>query len=217
MWWFAIFLMQDADAHAAQVRASMAASLAQQRDSVKKQIDTVGPVPWTPPVLPAAATCDPVPQSELAKMIAEASHRAGVDGGLVREVARQESGFRPCAISPKGAEGLMQLMPVTQVQFAVENPFDPKESLDAGSKLLKQLLDRYHGNLPLALSAYNAGAGCVDKAGGVPDIAETKNYVLSILTRTIGFDATGTSDLFPAAVPASGPCQTALSPSFPLK
>jgi len=77
----------------------------------------------------------------------------------------------------------MQLMPATQVQFQVKNPFSPKESLEAGSKLLRDLLDRYHGDLSLALSAYNAGAERVDKAGAVPQIPETKNYVLGILNR----------------------------------
>jgi soluble lytic murein transglycosylase-like protein len=77
----------------------------------------------------------------------------------------------------------MQLMPATQAQFDVTDPFDPGQSLDAGAKLLKQLLDRYHGDLTLALSAYNSGASRVDKAGGIPDIPETKNYVLSILNR----------------------------------
>ena len=75
----------------------------------------------------------------------------------------------------------MQLMPITQSQFAVANPFDVKENIDAGTKLLKQLLDRYGGDLAKALSAYNAGAGRVDKSGAVPDIPETRNYVLSIL------------------------------------
>ncbi len=74
-------------------------------------------------------------------------------------------------------------MPETSAQFQVANPFDAKQSLDAGTKLLKTLLDRYHGDVSLALSAYNAGAGRVDRAGGVPDIPETKNYVLSILSR----------------------------------
>jgi soluble lytic murein transglycosylase-like protein len=72
-------------------------------------------------------------------------------------------------------------MPATQTQFAVANPFNAKENLDAGTKLLKQLLDRYGGDLTKALSAYNAGAGTVDKSGAVPDIPETKNYVFSIL------------------------------------
>ena len=77
----------------------------------------------------------------------------------------------------------MQLMPATQAQFSVTDPFDPGQSLDAGTKLLKQLLDRYHGDLSMALSAYNAGPARVDKAGGVPEIPETKNYVMTILNR----------------------------------
>ena len=116
-------------------------------------------------------------------MIDRAAQKEGVDPALVREIARQESAFRPCAVSPKGAEGLMQLMPATQMQFDVTDPFDPGQSLDAGTKLLKQLLDRYHGDLSMALGAYNAGPTRVDKAGGVPEIPETKNYVLSILNR----------------------------------
>ena len=114
-------------------------------------------------------------------MIGDVALKQNVNPALVREVARQESGFRPCAVSPKGAEGLMQLMPSTQAQFQVKDPFSPKESLEAGSKLLKELLDRYHGNLSLALSAYNAGADRVDKAGAVPGIPETQNYVMEIL------------------------------------
>lgn len=77
----------------------------------------------------------------------------------------------------------MQLMPSTQDQFQVIDPFNPTESLEAGTKLLKQLLDRYHGDLSLALSAYNAGAGTVDKAGGIPQIPETQNYVSTIMNR----------------------------------
>ena len=116
-------------------------------------------------------------------MIDEVAEKQGIDASLVKEVARQESGFRPCAVSPKGAAGVMQLMPSTQTQLQVTDPFDPRQSLEAGSKLLKQLLDRYQGDLPKALSAYNAGARRVDEAGGVPNIPETKNYVLSILAR----------------------------------
>lgn len=77
----------------------------------------------------------------------------------------------------------MQLMPETQAQFAVADPFDPKQSLEAGAKLLKQLLDHYGGDVQKALAAYNAGEGRVDQAGGVPSIPETQNYVLSILSR----------------------------------
>jgi len=96
-------------------------------------------------------------------MIDTVAREQSVDASLVREVARQESGFRPCAVSPKGAQGLMQLMPATQAQLEVRDPFNPQESLSAGAKLLKQLLDRYHGDLALALSAYNSGISRVDR------------------------------------------------------
>ena len=172
----------------------MEASLARQRASVQRQARAAGVsmVPWTPPTASAPVEresimfqpfCDPVPQPELSTMIDQAASNNGVAPSVVREVARQESAFRPCAVSPKGAEGLMQLMPSTQDQFQVIDPFNPTESLEAGTKLLKQLLDRYHGDLSLALSAYNAGAGTVDKAGGIPQIPETQNYVSTIMNR----------------------------------
>jgi soluble lytic murein transglycosylase-like protein len=193
--WVFLFLMQDTRSQAERVRAAMAASLEQQRVSVRQQVksqvvsaraaqtaDSNGFFAIVP-TLPQWFACDPLPKPQLIEMIDAAAQKEGVDPALVREVARQESAFRPCAVSSKGAEGLMQLMPATQAQFAVTDPFDPGQSLDAGTKLLKQLLDRYHGDLSLALSAYNAGAGRVDKAGGVPEIPETKNYVFSILSR----------------------------------
>lgn len=171
--------MQDPD----RIRASMENSLAAQRASVQKQAQSLGvSIPWTLPVI-VSADCDPVAEPQLSKMIGEVSEKQGVNKDLVREVARQESGFRPCAVSDKGAQGLMQLMPETQTQFHVADPFDAKESLEGGTKLLKQLLDRYDGDLTKALSAYNAGPRRVDEAGGVPDIAETRNYVFSIITR----------------------------------
>jgi soluble lytic murein transglycosylase-like protein len=164
------------------VRAAMESSLAQQRASVQKQAHSLGtPTPWTAPT--PSIPCVPLPEPEIAVLIDEVSEKQGVDKGLVREVARQESGFHPCAVSPNGAEGLMQLMPATQADLHVSDPFDARQSLEGGTKLLKTLLDRYHGDLSLALSAYNAGPATVDKAGGIPDIPETKNYVFSILTR----------------------------------
>lgn len=189
--------MQDARGQADRVRAAMSASIEQQkasiRQQVKSQVQTAHSVmqqtesgaffATAPLAMPNPFNCDPLPKPQLFQMIDDAAEKQGVDPALVREVARQESAFRPCAISSKGAEGLMQLMPSTQAQFSVTDPFDPGQSLDAGTKLLKQLLDRYHGDLSLALSAYNAGAGRVDKAGGVPEIPETKNYVFSILNR----------------------------------
>jgi soluble lytic murein transglycosylase-like protein len=192
MWWLAILLIQDVRAQQPQqVRAAMAASIAKQRASVEQQIkfikSPVPPVLAIPPAFsvppPVAYACDPVAQPELSKMIDNVAHEQSVDPALVREVARQESGFHACAVSPKGAQGLMQLMPSTQAQLEVRDPFNPQESLSAGAKLLKQLLDRYQGDLSLALSAYNAGMTRVDRTLSVPEIPETKDYVTDILGR----------------------------------
>jgi soluble lytic murein transglycosylase-like protein len=175
--------MQEVDSQAERVRAAMRASLDKQRASVRRQAESArGIVPWAPPA-PVAAACAPIREPEMARLIGEAAQKNRVNPALVLEVAREESGFRPCVISPKGAEGLMQLMPSTQAQFEVQDPFDAKESLDAGTRLLKQLLERYSGDVSLALSAYNAGASRVDKAGGVPKISETKRYVIDVLSR----------------------------------
>lgn len=181
--------MQDPRTQSERTRAAMAEGLASQRASVRKQVEAVGPARSASHAsimgAAAGAACDAIPQPELGNMIDVAAQRENVDPSLIREVARQESGFRPCAVSPKGAEGLMQLMPATQAQLQVQNPFNAEQSLEAGSKLLKQLLDRYHGNLSKALSAYNAGPGPVDRAGGVPQIPETQNYVSGILQRLL--------------------------------
>jgi soluble lytic murein transglycosylase-like protein len=181
-----IFLTQDLQSQAERVRTAMAESIASQRASVRRQVEALGPV--RKPANSASLTgaiCEAISQPELVRMIDAAAQHQNIDPTLVREVARQESGFRPCAVSPKGAEGLMQIMPATQVQLQVQNPFSAQESLEAGSKLLKQLLDRYHGDLAEALSAYNAGPGPVDKAGGIPEIPETQNYVSEILKRLL--------------------------------
>ena len=192
MWWLAIFLAQDVHAQQSQrVRTAMAASIEKQRASIEQQIKFIKspapPVVVTPPSftvpMPAAYACDPVAQPELTRMIDSVAREQSIDPAVVREVARQESAFRPCAISSKGAEGLMQLMPATQAQLEVHDPFNPQESLSAGAKLLKQLLDRYHGDLALALSAYNAGMTRVDRTFSVPEIPETKGYVADILGR----------------------------------
>jgi len=179
-------LMQSSQSQADRIRAAMAKSLASQQASVRRQIEAAGPARKSLDAAPlAAAMCEAISQPELVRMIDVAARHENVDPLLVREVARQESGFRPCAVSPKGAEGLMQLMPATQIQLQVQNPFSAQESLDAGTKLLKQLLDRYHGDLSQALSAYNAGPARVNAAGGVPKIPETQNYVSDILNRLL--------------------------------
>lgn len=184
-------LEQTPQSQADRVRAAMSGSLAKQRDSVRRQ--AVGPVGTSSNIPFPTELCEAISQPELSRMIDVAARRQSVDPLLVREVARQESGFQPCAVSPKGAQGLMQLMPSTQVQLQVQNPFSAQESLEAGSKLLKQLLDRYNGDLTQALSAYNAGPARVDKTGGVPGIAETQNYVSSIMNRLLPVPVTQTS------------------------
>ena len=111
------------------------------------------------------------------KLVREAAERHHVDPALVRAVIETESNWNPAAISRKGALGLMQLIPTTAQRFGVNDAFSPKQNVDAGVKYLKTLLERYNGNLDLALAAYNAGEGAVDRAHGIPSYRETRNYV----------------------------------------
>lgn len=107
----------------------------------------------------------------------EAAERHQVDPALVRAVIQTESNWNPAAVSRKGALGLMQLIPTTAQRFGANDAFSPKQNVDAGVRYLKTLLERYNGNLDLALAAYNAGEGAVDRAHGVPAYRETRNYV----------------------------------------
>jgi len=109
------------------------------------------------------------------------SAKHGVDKDLVNAVIRQESGFNPTAVSSAGAQGLMQLMPATAQGLGVTQPTDPAQNLDGGIRHLKGLLEHFHGNIPLALAAYNAGLGAVKKYKGLPPYKETQNYVRNIL------------------------------------
>jgi soluble lytic murein transglycosylase-like protein len=182
------------------VRAAMAPAVAQQRAAVQKQAVAVrrsgsvgrasseasGSSFFAVPFVKTeagSADCDPLPSGELDPLIESAAQKSGVDSKLVRAVIEQESAGRPCALSARGAQGLMQLMPDTADDFDVQDPFDPKQNVEAGAKLLKSLLNRYNNDPSLALSAYNAGPGRVDEAGGVPAIPETVDYVAEILNK----------------------------------
>ncbi len=133
---------------------------------------------------PVSAPCDPLDEAAVNPLIQKAATAQELQPELVRAVIERESGFRPCAVSPKGAQGLMQLMPDTATRFGVDDPFDPAQNVATGAKYLKQLLDRFNGDVSLALSAYNAGPAAVEQAGGIPNFAETREYVKAILART---------------------------------
>jgi soluble lytic murein transglycosylase-like protein len=125
--------------------------------------------------------CTALETKEIDRLAAEAGSRNGVSADLLKSVMRQESGFKPCALSVVGAMGLMQLMPETAETLHLDDPFDPAKNVDAGAKFLRMMLDRYQGDTQLALGAYNAGPARVDKSGGVPPIPETVGYVNKVL------------------------------------
>jgi len=126
------------------------------------------------------------------EVIGRTSSQFNVDPKLVDAMVRVESGYDPKALSPKGAQGLMQLIPATAVRFGVQDPFDPAENVRGGVSYLNELLTQFNGSVPLTLAAYNAGEGAVERYGGIPPYAETQNYVRKV------------TGLYPAGGPAAG-------------
>lgn len=123
----------------------------------------------------AAAPYDPI--------LREAAETFDLPLALLRAVTHSESAFNPYAVSPVGAQGLMQLMPGTSARMGVLDPFDPRDNIMGGSRYLKFLSDRYGGDLVLTIAAYHAGEGSVDRAGGLPPYASTHLYVTMVLSR----------------------------------
>jgi soluble lytic murein transglycosylase-like protein len=209
------------------------ASVKLQRESVQKQLVSVRRMPLrsaiTSPVIQTIAVSPPAPmvttiavpepvssllalpqpdcpamaEEEADNLISAAASRQALAPALLRSVIKQESAFRPCAVSLKGAQGLMQLMPATAEQLGVTDPFDPRQNIEGGAAFLRQLLNRYGGDLKLALGAYNAGVGRVKTSGGVPNLLETQNYVSSILDDLGMADETEDSTEQPVAQPAT--------------
>jgi soluble lytic murein transglycosylase-like protein len=113
-------------------------------------------------------------------IVQEAAQRHGLDPDLIRAVMRFESAYDPSAVSPAGAVGLMQLTPDVAAELGVEDLFDPRQNIMAGARYLRELLDRHHGQVDLALASYNAGPAAVDRYHAVPPFPETRRYVKNI-------------------------------------
>lgn len=125
-------------------------------------------------------------RGELNKIVGDIAKKYNIDEKLVKAIIKKESGFDPNAKSGSGAVGLMQLMPSTAKTLGVINPYDPVQNVDGGVRHLKFLMSKYNGNVVLALAAYNAGTGNVNKYNGVPPFKETQNYVRTILSNYLG-------------------------------
>jgi soluble lytic murein transglycosylase-like protein len=145
-------------------------------------------------------------REKIDRMLREVSARYHVDPALIRAVIDAESKWNSSAVSRKGAQGLMQLVPATAQQMGVNDAFDPKQNLDGGVRYLRMLLERYNGDLDRALAAYNAGPGAVDRAKGVPRYRETREYVQKI---TDSYYRPG-SDRLPYALDARRPIYRAI-------
>jgi len=120
------------------------------------------------------------PPAEISALVDNAATRLHIDPKLVQAMIQVESGYNPRAVSRKGAQGLMQLMPATAERFGVQNSFNPKQNINGGVTYLKYLLELFGGNVPLSVAAYNAGEHAVERNGGIPPITETRNYVRKV-------------------------------------
>jgi len=148
-----------------------------------RELDTptkIYEVPGAPTYRTTTAHASPSAAPRFDDIVQTHARRHALRPELVRAVIQVESGFNPLATSPKGAMGLMQLMPATARELGVRNPYDPEENIRGGTAYLRQLLNKYDGNEELALAAYNAGSGAVDRYGNVPPYRETRDYVRKV-------------------------------------
>jgi hypothetical protein len=188
-----LFASENASKLASSV-AKMQSAIERQRASVRRQSTGADPgqfftTPWLdgPRITAVSAVdvqadCDPLPPEQLRKHIVNAATAEGVNPLLLQAMVARESAGRPCAVSAKGAQGLMQIMPPTQADLGLADAFDPASNISAGARYVKQLLARYKGDLRLALAAYNAGPQRVDADNQVPAIPETQAYVSAIMS-----------------------------------
>jgi len=164
-----------------------------QREQDGKTVYSTRNLPGSTPVLAYTVTPPPgafahaglgsvgKPNTDIhTELFSAAAKNNKIEDAWLRAIAHAESDFNAMAISPKGAEGIMQMMPATSAQYKVKNPFSPKESINAGAKMLSELQRRYKGDRQLATAAYNAGIGTVTRYGGVPPYAETVAYIQKV-------------------------------------
>jgi len=155
------------------------------------------------------------PANDLRSLVRNVSEEHGVDPKLVDALVRVESAYDPRAVSRRGAMGLMQLMPETALRLDVDDPFDPEENVRGGVREISRLMDRYSGDLQLALAAYNAGEGAVARYRGIPPYQETRSYVAQILTIYTGrpYRLTGTPRAAPVRLLQDGSGSTVITNS----